>query len=174
MRTSHLACITLVVTLLMAATSLADTSALAQAGPSYRFDYEWDKTGYEISVGAAGTYDWSYSLSVYARTYIRGTGDPTGSEAYAYAYASALLPVSGGTSIVAEAWTQNVLDGETDSDSASNSGTVTMTGAGVVITFGDPDPEGPYPEESYAEATCNGNPQQCYAKATTTSSGSVW
>jgi len=164
MRTSHLACITLVVTLLMAATSLADTYVVAQAGPSHTFDYDYDEGGFDISVWEAGDYQWSYSLYAYTRVYIRGTGNPSGSSAYA----DALARVSGvaNDEASAQASVSGSFTEDTDSEPKSNSDSVTMLEPGVVLSFYD---------EAYADATCGSNdPIQAYGKATTTTSGSVW
>ena len=160
MRTSHLACIALLVTLSVAATSAASTYALAQAGSSVVYDYDEDSNQKDVTAWNAGTYDWSYSLTANVKVYIRGT-NATGCGAYAYAGAS----VSGvmNDSIAAVQFVQEEFALYTDSDSASESGTWSVSGPTVLLHF---------EEFSSAEAV-GGNTCQVYARGYTSVSGSI-
>jgi hypothetical protein len=164
MRISHITCIALVLMLLGATTSFADSEAHAFSDISTTYDYDADGTGYSITGAPMGTYDWSYSLHVHALAGFRGSvmGD-----SYANASASASVNLFGQDTIsisVSAQWSGGIVP-DSDEDFASDSGTV-ATRFGVSMDFSE-----------YCEAeTCWDNASsgsQVYARCSVVTSGSI-
>lgn len=154
MRTLHFACITLVATHLAAATSLANTCAVAQAGGAVPWDHDENSEGYVVSALMAGTYDWSYTLEAHAQVSTRGS-DPAG--CYATAYASATVSGVVNDSVTAAQFVNGEFGLDTDDDMASASGTATVAGPTALLIFD---------EQSAAEAAA-GSTEQAYARGYT-------
>jgi len=164
MRTSYLACITLVVMLFATTTCPAYTWADAFADETTPYEYDPDSNQYSVGVWQPGWYNYSYSLTVDATAGIRGT-DPTGSSASAYVTASVTVAGATGASIDADAYKSGELGGDEDDDDASYSDEVYMGEAGYVLNFS---------EQGWAMAQCGSPSSQAHARAVSTSSGSVW
>ncbi len=164
MRTSHLTCIALLVTLVAATPCLADTFTNAYA--TYSNPYEYDPDGFAFSRRAwtPGIYNWSYSITADATAGIRGT-DGTGSYGEGYAHAGVTVAGGGGYDVYAYAWVAGEIDGDEDHDDYSNSGSVDMTLPGDVLSFG---------ESSSATAICGSAFSEAHGRGQTSASGSIW
>jgi hypothetical protein len=159
MRTSHLICTAFVVMLLTTTTGFANISAGVVVDDPGTSDYDQATDGYSIMVTVPGIYNWSYSLTAYARVVLRGT-NPSGTSGQSLGTAS----VSGiaSDSVYATAYLADTTGRDEDTDSASDSGTQPMI-VGDDLTFS---------ELCAAYAACGG-PMQASSYASTTASGSI-
>lgn len=165
MRTSHIICIALFIALLATTTSLADTSASAEASYSLPFDYDEDLGGFEDHIWEAGEYSWSWSASVSVYAAVRGSGSASGSSAYADAGVDIYVQVGGGENPFKYASVSGEFNGDSDGYSNSNSGGPVWFEPGIGLSID---------EDSYAEGTCGGPNIVAYSRASTSASGGVW
>lgn len=164
MRTSHLACIALVVMLFATTTCLGDTFANAYADDTTPYEYDPDGFAFSRWAWAPGTYNWSFSITAHASAAIRGT-DGTGSSAEGSA--SVFVLVAGGAAGDAAAYASvaGEITAYEQNDDDSGSGSVYMDQQGEVLYCG---------ESSSATAKCGSAFSHAHARGQTSASASIW